>query len=319
MKGDIMTKRNIEELSLLDDFLLGSVLSYPVIGPKVCKKMISIILQREIKELHIVPQKSYFGADTDKHGIRLDVYAEETQENDMEMVYDIEADKRGKEELRVSLPKRTRFYHAKIDADSLASGEDYSKLKNVTVIFISPYDPFQRNRMVYTIKNGCVEEPDLDYNDGMKTLFLYTKGTEGNPPEELQRLLHYLEDSREENAKDADLMSIHRMVQTVKQDKEVSLEYMKILERERMIREEGREEGIKEGKRDGYASGKAELIRIIRKKKEKGMSSAETAGFLEMKEEEIRKIFSLLDEDPDAADLEIARKALGFPESDKEA
>lgn len=114
-------------------------------------------------------------------------------------------------------------------------------------------------------------------------------------------------------------MSIHRMVQTVKQDKEVSLEYMKILERERMIREEGREEGIKEGKRDGYASGKAELIRIIRKKKEKGISSAETAGFLEMKEEEIRKIFSLLDEDPDAADLEIARKTLGFPESDKEA
>ena len=122
-------------------------------------------------------------------------------------------------------------------------------------------------------------------------------------------------------------MSIHRMVQTVKQDKEVSLEYMKILERERMIREEGgeegreegREEGIKEGKRDGYASGKAELIRIIRKKKEKGISSTETAGFLEMKEEEIRKIFSLLDEDPDAADLEIARKTLGFPESDKEA
>ena len=110
-------------------------------------------------------------------------------------------------------------------------------------------------------------------------------------------------------------MSIHRMVQTVKQDKEVSLEYMKILERERMIREEGREEG----RRDGYASGKAELIRIIRKKKEKGISSAETAGFLEMEEEEIRKIFSLLDEDPDAADLEIARKTLGFPESDKEA
>ena len=105
---------------------------------------------------------------------------------------------------------------------------------------------------------------------------------------------------------DADLMSIHRMVQTVKQDKEVSLEYMKILERERMIREEGREEG----RRDGYASGKAELIRIIRKKKEKGISSTETAGFLEMKEEEIRKIFSLLDEDPDAADLEIARKTL---------
>ena len=50
---------------------------------------------------------------------------------------------------------------------------------------------------------------------------------------------------------------------------------MKILERERMIREEGKKDG--------------------------------------------REIFSLLDEDPDAADLEIARKTLGFPESDKEA
>ena len=92
----------------------------------------------------------------------------------------------------------TRKHHAKIDADSLASGEDYAQLKNVTVIFISPYDPFGLKRMIYTIKNTCVEEPDMPYEDGMQTLFLYTKGSKGNPPEELQRLLRYLEDSREE-------------------------------------------------------------------------------------------------------------------------
>ena len=288
-----MQKRNLEELNLLDDFLMGSVLSYPGIGPEVCRRMVSIILNREIKQIRIIPQKVYFGADTDKHGIRLDVYAEE-KADDLNTVYDIEPDKDGRESLRLALPKRARFYHAKIDADSLASGEDYGKLKNVIVIFICPYDPFQLNRMVYTIKSCCVEEPDLVYEDGARTMFLYTKGTKGNPPAELQRLLQYLEDSREENAKDADLMAIHQMVQKVKHDREVSLEYMKIFERERLIRE------------DGYASGKeAELVEIIRRKQQKGLSADDIAEWLELDKEYVEKVMKLLEENPDADDMAI--------------
>lgn len=276
-----MQKRNLEELNLLDDFLMGSVLSYPGIGPEVCRRMVSIILNREIKQIRIIPQKVYFGADTDKHGIRLDVYAEE-KADDLNTVYDIEPDKDGRESLRLALPKRARFYHAKIDADSLASGEDYGELKNVIVIFICPYDPFQLNRMVYTIKSCCVEEPALVYEDGARTIFLYTKGIKGNPPAELQRLLQYLEDSREENAKDADLMAIHQMVQKVKHDREVSLEYMKIFERERLIRE------------DGYASGKeAELVEIIRRKQQKGLSADDIAEWLELDKEYVEKVMKL--------------------------
>ena len=271
-----MQKRNLEELNLLDDFLMGSVLSYPGIGPEVCRRMVSIILNREIKQIRIIPQKVYFGADTDKHGIRLDVYAEEKADN-LNTVYDIEPDKDGRESLRLALPKRARFYHAKIDADSLASGEDYGKLKNVIVIFICPYDPFQLNRMVYTIKSCCVEEPGLVYEDGARTIFLYTKGIKGNPPAEL---------SREENAKDADLMAIHQMVQKVKHDREVSLEYMKIFERERLIRE------------DGYASGReagkeAELVEIIRRKQQKGLSADDIAEWLELDKEYVEKVMKL--------------------------
>ena len=288
-----MQKRNLEELNLLDDFLMGSVLSYPGIGPEVCRRMVSIILNREIRQIRIIPQKVYFGADTDKHGIRLDVYAEE-KADDLNTVYDIEPDKDGRESLRLALPKRARFYHAKIDADSLASREDYGKLKNVIVIFICPYDPFQLNRMVYTIKSCCVEEPGLVYEDGARTIFLYTKGIKGNPPAELQRLLQYLEDSREENAKDADLMAIHQMVQKVKHDREVSLEYMKIFERERLIRE------------DGYASGKeAELVEIIRRKQQKGLSADDIAEWLELDKEYVEKVMKLLEENPDADDMAI--------------
>lgn len=99
-----------------------------------------------------------------------------------------------------AIPKRTRFYHAKIDSANLASGEDYSCLRNVVVIFITTYDPFGLDRMVYTVKNRCVEEPDMPYEDGVKTLYLYTRGTKGSPTEELKSLLCYMEKSTEENA-----------------------------------------------------------------------------------------------------------------------
>ena len=52
----------------------------------------------------------------------------------------------------------------------------------------------------------------------------------------------------EENAQSDTLKEIHRMVNAVKRDEEVSIEYMKIFEREQMIREEGREEGRQEEK-----------------------------------------------------------------------
>ena len=81
------------------------------------------------------------------------------------------------------------------------------------------------------------------------------------------------------------------MVQQVKRDREVSLEYMKIYERERMIREEGRVEGREEG----YASGgEAAKIGIIRRKVEKGFSAPEIAEMLETEESYVNEVMHLL-------------------------
>ncbi len=55
-----------------------------------------------------------------------------------------------------------------------------------------------------------------------------------------------MEDSTAANAVNPSLRKLHRMVETVKLDKEVSLDYMKIFEHEEMIRKEGREEGRRE-------------------------------------------------------------------------
>ena len=64
-----------------------------------------------------------------------------------------------------AFPRQSRFYHAIIDSRSLKSGEDFGKLKQVYVIFICNYDPFGYDRVLYTIKNRCLEEPEMDYSN----------------------------------------------------------------------------------------------------------------------------------------------------------
>ena len=84
----------------------------------------------------------------------------------------------------------------------------------------------------------------MEYEDGIRRIYLYTKGTEGNPSQELRDMLKYMENSIAENVTNADIRAIHGQVDAVKRDKEVGVQYMKSWEREMLIREEGKEEGI---------------------------------------------------------------------------
>ena len=233
-----MQKRKLKELNLLDDFLLGTMMSYPGIGEQFSRIILETILNRKIGRLTVVPQKVYFGKDTDKHGARLDVYLEEKSTD--ATVYDVEADQNDDSESKVALPRRVRFYHSMIDGKSLKSGESYRMLKDVYVIMIMSYDPFGLNRMVYTVSSKCEEVPQMPYEDGAKTIFLYTWGIEGEPVQELKDLLHYMADTTRKNAVNESLQTIQRMVERVKEDEEVSLEYMKIFEREEMLIMQGR-------------------------------------------------------------------------------
>lgn len=258
-------KKKLEELNLLDDFLFGTLMSHPLYGERFAGILVKIILNRDIKVLKIVSQQNYYGQDTDRHGARLDVYVEEENgilqgEVNTSNIYDIEPDQNSDKASRDSLPKRVRFYRAVIDSKSLQSGVDYSRLKNVIIIMILSYDPFGCDRMVYTVRNRCVEEPDINYEDGALNLFLYTKGKIGVISQELKELLQYLEDTRWQNAVSESLKEVQSMVDQVKCDKEVSISYMKSYERDRMIRNEGRIEGRMQGKVEGLIESIKELL-----------------------------------------------------------
>lgn len=113
--------------------------------------------------------------------------------------------------------------------------------------------------MIYTIRNMCEEIPSLPYDDGARTVFLYTRGTEGNPSEALQQLLRFMEHTTEENAANDSLKSLSQMVDVVKHDKEVSLNYMKTVEWEEML--------IKQGRKEEKANTERERLRADREAK----------------------------------------------------
>ena len=156
-------------------------------------------------------------------------------------------------------------------------------LKKVYVIFIMPFDPFGLNRMIYTIKNSCIEEPEMPYDDGATTIFLYTKGKVGVPSGELEAFLKFFEKTREENVVNEDLREIENMVNHVKRDRKAGVDYMKYYEEQAMIRREG----VREGKL-------ALLISIVIKKVRKLESVEQITNEIEENPKLIQKIGHIL-------------------------
>lgn len=210
------------------------------------------------------------------------------------------AEKNDDREMKLALPRRVRFYHSKIDSRSLKAGDDYSKLKQVIVLMIMSYDPFGRDRVLYTIRSKCEEDPDMDYDDGAATCFFYTKGKKGELSEEARELLHYMEDSSAGNVQSERMKEIHSMVETVRQDEEVALEYMKVYEREQMIERRGE----KIGEMRGEIKGEIKVVRNMSKSMEPDQIS-EASG---LEPEYIQKILMYIRKNPEESDAGIAAR-----------
>lgn len=77
-------KKTLQDLSLIDNFLFGAMMTDPDVGIPFSRKLIKLILGKDIADIQITPQKVFYGVDTDMHGARLDVYIEETVSPDGE-------------------------------------------------------------------------------------------------------------------------------------------------------------------------------------------------------------------------------------------
>ena len=216
-------KRSLEDLNVIDDFLMNAAASDREGGEEFCRLILSTLLEREVGKIHINTQKVISAGAPNLRGIRMDVEIIESA-GELINVYDIEPcryHKRG-------LEKSNRFYQAKIDSRYMESGErDFTKLPNLYIITILPYDPFGENYMMYQIINQCLEVPGLEYKDGLRYIYFNTTGKKGGSPAILE-LLQYFQNSTETNARSERLQRIHEHVKKVKVLPEVREEFMRL-------------------------------------------------------------------------------------------
>ena len=220
------TNKTIQQLNLEDDFLFAKVMS----DKDVCRKVLEKILSVSIREVSMPSTQKTINMLYDGKGIRLDVYLND----DEGTVYNVKME-RGKHKKSI-LPKRSRYYQGNIDLDIISADEDYRKLKKSFVIFICTFDPFGERRHLYTFENRCTENPSLTLGDETTKIFLNTKGNMHDVDPEMQEFLSYIENTTDDFASQARsplIKEIHKKVTEVKESREMEVEYMTLLQRDR--------------------------------------------------------------------------------------
>ncbi len=216
-----MKRKTLKELNLIDDFLMNCIAVDPEVAEPCFKRILSVLLQRDIGSVHVVAQPIIPGCDTDLRGIRLDVEVEETKsssgENTIANIYDIEPHTRRD----THFPRHNRFYQAKIDGRRLKSGvKDFSLLPNLYVITITNFDVFGEDYMMYSFRNHCEELPHLEYDDGLYYVYFNTTGKKGGS-QAIKNMLNYIQKSVEENVADEATGEIDRYVKHIKSKPEL--------------------------------------------------------------------------------------------------
>ena len=250
-------RKSVQDLDLINAFLFRASTENSENAEFIAKLIIERATGRKVEQISVMSEKVLTGIDLGQHGICMDLYVEEYEDGRKAKVYDIEPNNYGAEEL----PMRSRYSQALTDVKLLVAGENYRNLPNYISIWILPFDPFGKNKMLYTIKNFVAEDTQIVYNDGAMKLFLYTGGEIGGN-DKLKDMLRYFSQSDEENAVDSELLKLHSIVQQVKDNRKVGEQYMTLqdyldCEIKRGV-EKGIADALAEGIADALAEGRAE-------------------------------------------------------------
>ena len=233
--------KTLQELNLTDDFLFDVATE----ELENCKAIIELTTGLRLKSLKWKSGQKVIHNLPGKRGVRLDFIAESEDGR----IFDVEMQNRNEG----NISKRTRFYQALIDAPILKSGErGFDKMNPLYIIIICNYDPYGKKKYCYTFDNQCKEVPGLRLGDEVTKLLLSTKGeNEEEVSKELVDFLHYVTESNENGLPDEcdeRLKRLHESIREIKASADMEVEYMKMEERERIIRDEGKQIGIINGK-----------------------------------------------------------------------
>ena len=212
-----MEQFNYDNIDITNDFMFGYVMS----DPERCKQFMEQILDIQIDHVEYLEKQKSIDMKIDAKGVRLDIYM-----SDGKTVYNVEMQTSSNK----NLPRRSRYYQGQIDMNLIAKGENYNKLKKSFVIFICSFDPFGKDRYVYSFENICKGEnsdDDIFLQDEAYKVFINTKGTKGNVSDNFKELMDYFNNS--ENAKSSKNPLVHSIdaaVQSARNNEEWRHDFM---------------------------------------------------------------------------------------------
>ena len=150
----------LEDFRLMDDTFMSKCLEK---APECIELMLRIILGK--KDLKVVKsQTEYPIKSLQGRGVRFDVFARDSEDRE----YDIEIQRadRGAE------PKRARYNSALMDANALKSGEDFGKLRDTYVIFITESDVIGGGKEIYEIDRTIRQMRGKKFGDGSHIVYV---------------------------------------------------------------------------------------------------------------------------------------------------
>ena len=134
-------RKEVEELSLANDFIFGEVMRQP----ENVKPFLEAVLEKKISEISYIEKQQDIKDGIELHGIRLDISLEDSEKTQyaVEMQtgqpYDLE--------------RRIRYYQSSLDRRTLEVSEHYRDLKTSYVIFVCTNDYYKRGLALYKRKS----------------------------------------------------------------------------------------------------------------------------------------------------------------------
>ena len=265
-----------ERLSIQDNFIFQRVMQ----NVKLCKWLLERILKVKIREIRYPDTEKSISIRLDSKAVRLDVYVED----EIGTVYNIEMQTtKGHDG---ELARRTRYYQGMIDMDLLRKGVYYDDLRQTYIIFICTFDLFGLDERIYTFRNRCMEQPEIELGDGTTKIFLNAKGLKGHVDEDLEDFLQYVDGKP---ARSRFTQEMAQEVESVKRQDEMRREFVTLYMEYQKQRREGAAEGFERGRREGRIEGRMiGTMRTALKFMNAGTPLKTAAKIADVSEEELR-------------------------------
>ena len=218
----------VENFRLMDDTFMSKCLEH---APECIELILQIILGK--KDLKVIKsQTEYPIKSLQGRGVRFDVFARDSEGRE----YDIEIQRADKG----AEPRRARYNSALMDANALKSGEDFGKLRDTYVIFITENDMMGRGQEVY-VYDRTEKVSGEHLGDG--THIIYVNGATRSETE-IGKLVHDLLCS---NASEMYFEVLRKQVSQFKNSEEGRHYMCEAMER---IEARGEARGERKGKRE---------------------------------------------------------------------